>query len=106
MRYSYPTAAGLGLVLAFWGAAAMAGPIEQACNKSKREAANRMVCNCIQQVADMTLAGSDQRRAAEFFKNPEKAQDVRLSDTRRDDAFWERYTQFGAYAEQYCASNS
>lgn len=98
--------AGLALAFALMGSAAMAGPIEAACNKSDRDSANRMVCNCIQQVANKTLAGSDQRRAAAFFENPEKAQDVRLSDSNRDDAFWERYTQFGAYAEQYCAANS
>ncbi len=98
--------AGLALVLAFFGSAALAGPIEKACNKSGRDAANRMVCNCIQQVADMTLAGSDQRRAAEFFKNPDKAHATWLSESNRDDAFWERYKQFGTYAEQYCATNS
>lgn len=97
--------AGLALVFAVMGSGAMAGPIEAACNRSDRGAANRAVCNCIQQVANMTLAGSDQRRAAAFFQNPEKAQSVRLSDSNRDDAFWERYTQFGAYAEQYCAAN-
>ncbi|MGL5008281.1 MAG: hypothetical protein ACRC6I_00235 [Paracoccaceae bacterium] len=80
-----------------------AGTIERACNKSDRDAANRSVCSCIQQVADMSLSGADQRRAAGFFNDPDKAQDVRLSDTSRDDAFWMRYTAFGEQAEAYCA---
>jgi hypothetical protein len=80
-----------------------AGAIERACNKSDRDAANRSVCACIQQVADMSLSNSDQRRAAGFFNNPDKAQDVRLSDTTRDDEFWSRYTAFGEQAEAFCA---
>ncbi len=96
----------LALALVMIGSAAAAGPIEKACNKSDRKAANAPVCSCIQQVADMTMAGSDQRRAAEFFKNPDKAHATWMSKTSRDDAFWERYKKFGAYAEQYCASNS
>jgi hypothetical protein len=98
--------AGLALALICVGSAMLAGPIEKACNKSDRKAANRPVCNCIQQVADMTLQGTDQRRAAEFFKNPDKAHSAWMSKSGRDDAFWERYKQFGAYAEQYCAQAS
>lgn len=102
--------AGLALALVVAGVSvttgAMAGPIEKACNKSDRRAASRPVCNCIQQVADMTLQSSDQRRAAEFFKNPDKAHSTWMSKSDRDDAFWERYKQFGAYAEQYCATTS
>ena len=79
-----------------------AGAIERACNKSDRDAANSTVCACIQQVADQSLSNADQRRAAGFFNNPDKAQDVRLSDTSRDDAFWARYTAFGEQAEAYC----
>ena len=41
---------------------ASAGPIESACMRSGREAASRALCGCIQQVADMTLKGGDQRR--------------------------------------------
>ena len=80
----------------------MAGPIERACNKSDRDAASSAMCSCIQQVADISLNNADQRRAAGFFTDPDKAQDVRLSDSTRDDAFWERYTAFGAQAEAYC----
>jgi len=83
--------------------AADAGPIERACLRSDRDAANRTVCACIQQVADMTLRGGDQRRAAKFFADPEKAHETWMSKRESDDAFWERYKNFGATAEAYCA---
>jgi hypothetical protein len=91
------------LVLSLMLSSAQANAIERACNKSDRDAANRSVCSCIQQVADASLSSADQRRAAGFFNNPDKAQDVRLSDTSRDDAFWARYMAFGEQAEAFCA---
>jgi hypothetical protein len=98
--------AGLALAFAVMGSGAMGGPIEAACNKSDRKASSRPMCSCIQQVADKTLAGSDQRRAADLIKNPEKAHKTWQSQSNRDDAFWERYKLFGDYAEKYCAANS
>lgn len=83
--------------------AAHAGPIESACNRSDRKASNRSLCNCIQQVANMTLGKTDQRRAATFFKKPEKAHSAWMSKSRGDDAFWERYKVFGQQAQQYCS---
>ena len=82
---------------------AAAGPIERACLRSDRDAANRQVCSCIQQVADMTLRGTDQRRAAKFFADPDRAHETWMSQRESDDAFWERYKNFGATAEAYCA---
>lgn len=79
-----------------------AGPVERACNGSDRSAATRSMCNCIGQVADRMLSGADQRRGAKFFRNPDKAQDVRLNDSAAMDAFWERWTAFGAAAEAAC----
>lgn len=97
-------AAGLAATMVIFSmGAAQAGPIERACLQSDRDAANRSVCRCIQQVADQTLGGSDQRRAAKFFGDPDKANDVWLSQTRADDAFWDRYKAFGSQAEAYCA---
>lgn len=81
----------------------VAGPIESACLRSDRQQANRQLCDCIQQVADMTLRGTDQRRAASFFRDPEKAQKVKMSKSATDDAFWERYQAFGEQAEAFCA---
>ena len=81
---------------------AAAGPIERACMASDR-GGNRALCGCIQQAADMTLSGGDQRRAAKFFKNPEAAHATWISQSKPDDAFWDRYKSFGQTAEAYCA---
>jgi hypothetical protein len=83
--------------------AADAGPIEQACLSAGRDAADRSICGCIQAVADQTLDGSEQRRGAKFFRDPELAVRTMLSDSKRDDAFWERWEAFGATAELACA---
>lgn len=82
---------------------AVAGPIDNACVQSERGARNSALCGCIQQVADMTLSRSDQRRAAGFFRNAQQAQDVRMSKRAADNQFWDRYKQFAATAEAYCA---
>lgn len=82
--------------------AAFAGPIENACNRSDRKASGAAVCSCIQQVADSTLRAADQRRAAKFFNNPDKAHKVWTSKSNGDDAFWERYKNFGDMAQTYC----
>lgn len=94
---------GLASIVALAPVGALAGPVEAACNRSDRQAASRSVCNCIGQVADQILRGSDQRRAATFFKDPEKAHKAWMSKRGSDDAFWERYKAFGAQAEAYCA---
>ncbi len=101
-RYTI-SAAVAALAIPLFASVAAAGPIERACLSSGRDAANRSVCACIQQVADMTLRGSDQRKAAVFFRNPDKAQDTLMSKRNSDDAFWERYKNFGETAEAYCA---
>ncbi len=88
----------------FWMTlSASAGPIENACMQSNRTAANRSLCTCIQQVADITLGGGDQRLAATFFKDPDRAQKVHLSHSGQDDAFWARYVTFGQQAQLACA---
>lgn len=83
-------------------APALAGPIEGACNRSDRDAASRSLCACIQQAADATLSGDDQRRVAKMFNDPEAVHKVKLSDSDRDDDFWKRYRNFGDTAEAYC----
>ncbi|MGC8203753.1 hypothetical protein ACP2AV_13715 [Aliiroseovarius sp. PTFE2010] len=82
--------------------AAHAGTIERACLTSDRSA-SRALCGCIQQVADQTLSTGDQRMAARFFKDPQKAQDIRQSDNRSHEVFWKRYKAFGAVAQDYCS---
>jgi hypothetical protein len=81
---------------------AFAGEIERACNGSGQAAANRDLCACIQYVADMTLSGADQKRAARFFRDPEAAQNIRASGSVANELFWERYTTFGQAAETMC----
>lgn len=83
--------------------AAMAGPVENACNSSSRAKGDRALCDCIQQAADRTLSRSEQRRAAGFFNDPDEAQQVRASKSGRDNEFWARYRAFGEMAEAYCA---
>jgi hypothetical protein len=78
------------------------GPIARACNGSDRQQANPQSCACIQVVANQRLSGADQRRGARFFRDPDRAQDVRLSDTPANDAFWERWTEFGQAVEAQC----
>jgi len=84
------------------GGTAMAGAVDRACIGAGRTG-DSALCGCIQQVADMTLGQADQRRAADFFKDPEKAQEVRMSDRRSDEDFWERYKGFVEAAEALCA---
>lgn len=80
--------------------AARAGQIEAACLGSDRSGGNRVLCGCIQSVADGTLSGRDQRQAAQFFADPHLAQEARVADRA---GFWDRYKAFGALAEERCA---
>jgi hypothetical protein len=82
-------------------AAVWAGPIETACLRSDR-GGNRALCGCIQNAADLTLSRSDQKTAAKFFADPNKAQEIRQSDRSSHERFWLRYKNFGAAAEAYC----
>ena len=82
--------------------AATADTIRRACLQSERGAGQRGLCSCIQNVADQTLTGKDQKRAARFFKDPDIAQETRRSDRRRDEDFWDRYERFGDYARKIC----
>ncbi|MDN3713382.1 hypothetical protein QWZ10_19570 [Paracoccus cavernae] len=83
---------------------AVAGPIDSACVKSDRGARNAPLCGCIQQVADMTLSRSDQRRAARFFVDAQQAQDARMAKSDAENAFWARYKNFASTAEVYCSN--
>lgn len=96
--------AAIAFVLGLSTSAAFAGPIERACLKSDRKAASRPLCNCVQQVADLSLDAGDQRLAATFFSDPHRAQVVRQSDNQGHEKFWKRYKEFGKNAESYCRS--
>jgi hypothetical protein len=93
----------LGLGLAMLAGAAQADVIQRACLSSDRGARNSALCGCIQQVADMTLSRGDQRKAAKFFKNPDLAQETRQKSDDSVIDFWDRYKNFGATAQAYCA---
>ena len=81
---------------------AQSGVIERACNTAGRDAATPRLCSCIQDVANVTLRNSDQRKAAGFFRDPHRAQEVRQSSRNSDRVFWDRYKAFGEAAEVYC----
>lgn len=83
---------------------ASAGPIGSACLAGGRSAANRDLCECIDRVADRVMTRADQRRAAKLFKDPDMAQQVRMSDRNSDTDFWARYKDFATAAEAYCAN--
>lgn len=78
------------------------GPISRACLSSDRKARNSRLCGCIQTVANQSLSGGDQRKAARFFGNPQRAHDVWMSKSPSDDAFWERYKAFASRSERSC----
>jgi hypothetical protein len=94
--------AGLVLMAQAMPLPALAGPIGEACLRSDSPARNRPLCACIDGIAGMHLSGSDQRRAARFFRDPELAERTQLSDTPRDDAFWERWVAYGDAAAAAC----
>lgn len=85
------------------GAPLEANPVERACNSSDRSAANARLCSCIGGVARATLSRSDMRQAARFFRDPARAEEMRMSDRRSDEAFWDRYSDFGDAAAAQCS---
>jgi hypothetical protein len=84
------------------GGGRVTGDMSEACAAAGRSAASPALCSCVQQVANQTLSGSDQARAAAFFENPQLAQDTRQSDNSRDEAFWLRYKSFSGLAAEIC----
>ncbi|EYD72276.1 hypothetical protein [Limimaricola hongkongensis] len=86
--------------LAACGSGRPSGPISRACEASDRPGANVALCSCVQGAADATLSGSEQRRAAKFFDDPQRAQDTRQEDG--SGAFWSRYKAFANRAEAIC----
>ncbi len=83
---------------------AEAGRISRACMKAGRSAATPSLCRCVQRQANRTLTFADRRIAAKFFRKPQKAQDVRQSDSARLKAFWKRYKAFGQAAKENCGN--
>lgn len=84
--------------------AVVAKDVGSACLSSQRGAGQATLCRCIQKAADRTLTRRDQKRAADFFSDPDLAQTVRRSDKKRDEDFWDRYKAFGDVAKKYCSN--
>jgi len=78
------------------------GPISSACMASNRQARSQALCGCIQSVANRTLTGSEQRRAAGFYRDPQEAQDIRQSDNPSHERFWQRYKNYAQTAQGIC----
>jgi hypothetical protein len=93
--------AAAGAVFLLAGPAFSAGMIETACQTSERPA-TAVLCQCIQNVANVQLTGSDQVLAAKFFTDPDLAQETRQSNDARKESFWLRYKAFGALAARTC----
>ncbi len=82
---------------------AEAAQIKRACLASDRSAATRDRCSCIQRVANQALTRSDQNTVAKWFEDPHQAQELKMSQTARDDALWDRYQNFGQMAQAICS---
>ena len=90
------------VICAALSAPAFANPIERACLSSDRPAATRALCACVGDAADLTLSRADMRLGARFFRDPEEAQRVQLSDSPRNEEIWTRWRAFGELAEAMC----
>ena len=93
---------GLALVTLNSCGAGVRGEMGKACMTSGRSAANSALCSCVQRTANATLTNGDQKLASTFFEDPQKAQDIRQSDSSSHEAFWKRYRQFTGQAERSC----
>lgn len=78
------------------------GEISRACLAADRSAASPRLCGCVQGVANRTLSSADRNRVADFFADPEFAHAVRISDSPRNEAFWDRFQDFIETAERTC----
>jgi len=81
----------------------VSGDVARACMAGGRQAANPALCSCVQSVANQSLSAAEQRRAASFFEDPQRAQDTRQSSNSGDSAFWHRYRAFADRASAQCA---
>ena len=80
------------------------GPISAACVRSGRKSASPGLCGCVQAAANLSLTPADQKRGVAYFSDPGKLQEVRQSDSRANEAFWERWSAFSALSESMCSA--
>jgi hypothetical protein len=78
------------------------GPILTACSRQPRTAATRARCGCVQAAADLTLTAQEQRRATQYFNNPDSLQEMKLSDSPANERLWSRWARFAETAEALC----
>lgn len=101
-RFGLVVAAVAATAVAGCSGARVSGDVGRACIQADRDAASAQLCSCVQRAADQSLSAADQRRAAQFFADPQEAQDTRQSDRASDEAFWDRYQAFVARARAIC----
>lgn len=106
MRNVFPILALLALMALGACSGGVSGDVGRACISGGRQAASPALCSCVQRVASQTLSAADQRRAAGFFSDPDRAQQTRQSDSASDEAFWLRYRAFSDRAATTCAALS
>ncbi len=82
---------------------ASADIVKRACLSSSAKTKSVRLCGCLQVAADATLNGAEQRKTAELISDPDLSQDVKASDSRRNERFWKRYTTFSQVAQKYCS---
>ncbi len=92
----------IACIVGLMAAPASADTIRRACLGAPTGGTPQL-CACIQAAADRTLTAKDQKLAATFFQNPDRAQEIRQSDRRSHEVFWKRYRAFGDAAEAYCS---
>lgn len=102
MRYFLMAGALASVAACGGGSRGATGDVSQACLEADRRAASPALCSCVQQVANQSLSGGDQARAAVFFSDPQLAQDTRQSDRASDERFWTRYRAFTDLASEIC----
>lgn len=83
-------------------APAAAGFIGNACLKANRPSSSRALCDCIDRVAKQEMTRQQQKKAARFFSDPHKAQQVRQSDRPSDEKLWQSYKAFSQKATKTC----
>lgn len=102
-RFLFLPALALACATAVAPVAVSANPIERACQQSNRSAATPTLCTCIGRAAQQTLSNRQMRDGARFFRDPQRAQDVRQSDRRGDEDLWRAWRSFGETAESMCS---
>ena len=103
MRFTVLSLAAAVMMSVTGPAPAQADIVERACNLSDRRAATRSLCRCIDQVAQQRLTLADRKMVVRFFKDPDMAQKIRMSDRRSHEDFWERYVAFSQTASAICS---